>query len=1324
MLAKFSVKKPFTVLVAVILIIILGAVSFSRMTPDLLPSIELPYVVVVTTYMGASPEEIETTITKPIEQTTATLDNIKQISSVSNENYSMVVLEFSNDVNMDAATMNIREKLDVIGGAWNDYVGTPIILKLNPDMLPLGVYAVNRTGMSAVELSAFYENTLSAKLEGVEGVASVSASGLIAESVNIVLDQAKIDAKNVEIAAAIDEQFKATETKLDDAQMEIFEGIVGVENGKTKIKNGSASLKQAKKELQAQIDQALAQLDQPQAQLLQLKLDTVNEIANLDRLITDTQSAIDLIDSRATVESAKNIAASKVAALQPVKDAYENASGDPAQDTAVLQALSQAQLDLSTTFTLAEALEMFDSYQSSYDQAVATLSRIDTLVAANGGSDSAAITALKANITTYRGLSAQAMGVLAGVNTQLAQLQGASDAITQQGEQAKAQMAEAQSALRKALNQVNDSVVAMAEAQAQVDASRDQVEDSKQTAKDGTDLHTLLSLSNLSGILSAQNFSMPAGYATEQDRKWLVYVGDKIMTAEELSDMILFDLGMDDVAPIRVSDVADVLVVDNASSNYAKINGNDGVLLSLNKQSGYATADVSENIQKTFASLSDSYEGLTFTTLMDQGDYIHLVVNSVLQNLILGGVLAILILLLFLRDIRPTFIIACSIPISVTFAFVLMYFSGVTLNIISMSGLAVGVGMLVDNSIVVIENIYRLRKQGVSPFRAAISGAVQVAGAITASTLTTVCVFLPIVFIEGITRQLFQDMALTIAYSLLASLIIALTLVPAMASGLLKKTSDAKQKAIPALTRAYEKSLRFALKHRASVLVVAVTLLAVSIVIAVSKGFSYMPDMASTQMNVTVELDEDATFDETTAMLDLVAERIRTLDEVETTGTMLSQGMGSMVGMSDSSANTTSGSVYVVLNESGRSSLALEPVIEELCEDLDCTVTASGASGMGGISMLSGGGVSVEIYGSDLATLRQAATEIGAILQTVDGIASVNDGLEATAPALSITVDKEKAMRQGLTVAQVYAAVSKRLTTDGTATSIEETDQDVTVTLPKTDPTVQDVRDMTIDVTQKSGVVKRVALSEIATFTESETLQSINRVSQRRYITVAGTLKDGYNVTLVTRAAEKALSTYSMPQDGMYLEFAGENETIMNSMNDLLLMLILGVVIVYLIMVAQFQSLLSPFIVMMTIPLAFTGGLFALLLAGMDISIVAMIGFIMLVGIIVNNGIVLIDMMNRLRMDGMERRDAVIEAGVTRLRPVLMTALTTVLGLVPLGFGVGMGAGLVQPVAVVAIGGLIYATFMTLYVVPILYDMMVKRPPRVVTQEDMTLIEE
>ena len=692
--------------------------------------------------------------------------------------------------------------------------------------------------------------------------------------------------------------------------------------------------------------------------------------------------------------------------------------------------------------------------------------------------------------------------------------------------------------------------------------------------------------------------------------------------------------------------------------------------------------------------------------LMDQGIYIEMVVNSVLQNLLYGAVLAILILLVFLKSIRPTFVIACSIPISIMTALVAMYFSGVTLNIISLSGLALGVGMLVDNSIVVIENIYRMRnEEGASAKEAAIEGARQVGGAIMASTLTTVCVFLPIVFTKGITRQLFVDMGLTIAYSLLASLVVALTLVPMISAGLLKRTEEKESNFFRKIKDTYGTLLAAALRHKKLVLAGAFILFLGSILLESTRGTEFMPQMESTQVSMNLEMEKGTSLEDTAKVADQVMERVGKIPDIEDVGAMVaaSDMMGTRV-------EENKVSFYAITKERpSMDNQSLKKKIEKVTKDLDGELTVV-MSNMD-MSALGNAGISIRIKGKELDQLQKVAGDIKKIVANTKGTQNVLDGTEDHKPEMRIVVDKAKAVAHGLTVAQVYQELYQELAESKEATTLSTDVQDYGVYVredAKESMTREEIRNMTVTAKKQDGTSEEVKLSDIASFEDAAGLLAISRKDQSRYMSVTAEIKDGDNIGLVSNRVKKALESYDVPA-GYEVEMDGEDATINEAMTELFKMLGLALVFMYLIMVAQFQSLRSPFIVMFTVPLAFTGGLLALWMSQMSLSVIAMIGFVMLSGIIVNNGIVFIDYTNQLMRSGMEQKDALVTAGKTRLRPIIMTALTTILGLFTLALGVGMGADMIQPMAVVTIGGLIYGTLLTLFVVPCIFDLFHRR---------------
>ena len=1347
---KFSVKKPLTVFVAVIAVLVLGVVSYLRMTPDLLPNMNFPYIMITTTYPGASPEKVEAEVTKPMEQAMSTLEHIKEITSTSNENYSLVLLEFEESVNMDTIGVDIQQKLTSLASSWDDMVGSPYVLKINPSMLPVEVAAVSMDGMDTVELTEFLNDTLMPKLEGITGVARITASGTVEQELHVVLDQQKIDLKNTQIANAIN-------GKLDDAADELLEKRDELESAQEQIDNARTQLDNSKASLSSATASAEAELSQQQAELVSTKAELQNQVAQLkssksqmEMILTPLkaiQSAIntaldqmnplkvELNELYALRQKANDLEYREAAFYAQVQAVYENpelsdeekqllvdqlyAGPEYAQiqaDRADLEfQLSVRGLDLAgLDARIAELENAIANIEATIESTKQQLADLGVEVGLLGSK----ITELEENIAQMdEAIAYLEQDVIPQLDSGMLQLKDASRVLSQQKTSGLLEMSSAMADLAANAAQMDAAL-------AQMDSGLDSIESSRQDALAKADLNDILTMDMISSILKAQSFYMPAGYVTQDGVSYMVSVGEEITDLEVLKNLLLFDPGMDGVDPIRLEDVAIVTLTDNRDESYARLNGEQSIALSFEKQSTYSTAGATKNINARFRQLEEQYPGLHFVALMDQGDYIYMIVNNILRSLLLGALFAILILFLFLRDLRPTFITLCAIPISVIFAIVLMYFSGVTINMISLSGLAVAVGMLVDNSVVVIENIHRLRSKGASAVQAAVAGAGQVAGAVTASTLTTVCVFLPIVFVEGITRQLFTDLALTMSYALLASLIVSLTLVPAMASGMLRKKKKEKQDGFfAALLRGYEKIASFSLNHKFLVLALAVAALIVTACLSVARGFTFMPDMDMPSVNVTVTMPEDYDMAQATELADEVLARVSAMDGIETAGAMMSSGGGSLLGMGGGSGTSLEATLYITLADDKASGARMGEKIVRECADLPCEITASSA--MMDMSALTGSGIALELYGENMDVLQNAARAAAEALENVEGVQNVSDGLEDAAPALHIQVDRDKAMSQGLTIAQIYMEVSQALSNIQQAHTLvlSGTTTDIVVERPMEHRLDVDMlKAHTFETTGTDGETNTVRLTDVAEIEETTSLDAISRKNQRRCLTVTAEVADGYNVTLITNQATKAMEALDLGE-GVSYAFAGENETIMEAVEQLLLMLLLGVLLVYLVMVAQFQSLKSPFIVMFTIPLAFTGGFLALLLCGMEISVISLVGFIMLTGIIVNNGIVLVDYINQLRADGMARRAAILEAGKTRMRPILMTSITTILGLADMALSRAAGSAIMQPIAVVCIGGLIYATLMTLLVVPCIYDIVNKKELRVVRDEDMQLQE-
>lgn len=1345
MLSKFSVKKPMTVFVCVVIIIVLGVVSFLKMTPDLLPNMDFPYAMIMTTYGGQTPETVESTVTKPLEQSISTIDGVKDITSNSAENYSVLIIEFEDGTNMDTATVDLRSSLDTISDNWPDGVGTPYLIKANPSMLPVAMTAVEYKGKDRKELSDYVSDELLNKLEGIDGVASVSDKGIVVEKENVVISQKKIDALNKKISAALDDQFSDAEDKLNSAKKEIDDNI-------SKAESGSQTISSSIEQINAQQESAASQLQDAQK----------NAESGKTRLLS---AKMQLLDQKASLTQTKQTLETAYQALLSIKTSYEELLTQKKELTETLNTLNQisdnyvaiikqmAALDKDSEEykQLEKQLEEIDEQLKPFnikkeglalaiESANAALSKVDSSLGqinetlAELGTDTSNLDStlkeLTDKIAVINSGIAQLDSAISGLDDKSVSVDSALATISKQQSSADFKMSSALATLTAKQGEVQSAVTQLDSAKKEVQGSIDTLKEQKDKAKDKADMNNTVTLENVSNILTAQNFSMPAGYVTDdENNKYMVRVGDKVDNEKELKSLVLFDTKIDGIGVVTLDDVADVFLKDNSDEIYAKINGNPGIVLSFSKQSDIATSAVCDNINTTLKELSEENEGLNFTNLYSQGDYIAIVINSVLQNLLLGALLAIIILFLFLRDIKPTVIVACSIPISVVFAIVLMYFSGVTLNMISLSGLAIGVGMLVDNSVVVIENIYRLRGLGYSAIQASLNGAKQVAGAIASSTLTTICVFLPIVFVEGITRQLFVDMALTIAYSLLASLIVALTLVPAMGQRMLRKIKPQKNPENSRIIKGYEKSLRFVLRHKVFSILVVVAVLGASIFGALAKGFSFMPNMSSTEVQVSAKLDDNATLEETIDTAEQINKVLNGYDEFETVG-VITGSSTSLMGLSGgSSSDTGSVTAYGVLK--AEYTKKSEEICNRLSTDLEKVkgeIRVSGGSSTSSMSTLLGnGGIEITLYGDDIETLKKTAEDMAKQLETVEGIDETDGGVGATSPEIKVSVNKAKAAEKGLTVAQVYQQVASAVASEKTSTALTNgngSDLDVVIVKDESKKVSPDAIG-SIDITYKDSEEneKTTSLSSIADISKSETIDVITRQDQKRFLSITGTLKDGYTLTDVSNKAEKLFDDYKFPE-GCSIEFAGSNKATMDAMSQLVLMLLLGVVLIYLIMVAQFQSLKSPFIIMFTIPLAFTGGFLGLLITGFDVSVVSLIGFIMLCGIIVNNGIVLVDYINRLRRDGKERVEAIVEAGKTRMRPILITALTTILGLSVMALGIGTGAEMMQPLAIVCIGGLIYATFMTLYIIPVIYDAFNKKELRKVEESELEAVDE
>ena len=1029
---KFSVKRPVTIVMVLLIVLLLGIVSVTSLKTDLFPNMNLPYVIISTSYDGAAPEVVEMMVTKPTEGSMATVSNIESIESMSTEGNSVVILEFSDDTDMDSAILEIRESLDLINGYLPDGVGNPIILEINPDMMPVLYFSVSIEGKDLSEASMWIEDEIVPKFERIEGVAQVNAMGTAQDEVHIVIDNEALLEKNKELA-------------------EELYGMAFAED------------------------------------------DDGNYVPEVPEIIT------------------------------------------------------------------------------------------------------------------------------------------------------------------------SDSIKA---------------------------------------IITGQNFSMPSGYVVDGEYDYMVRIGDELESVDDFDNLSVY-YNEDAEIDVRLSDVASVSMEDTSEDTYTYVNGEKAILLSIQKQTTYATTEVAEKVSTEITELENEYgDDIKIEVIMDQAEYIEMAVGSIKNNLIYGAVLAVIILFIFLRNLRPTFIVGVAIPISLFAAFAMMYFLKIDLNIVSMGGLALGIGMLVDNAIVVIENIYRMRSEGESAKKAAVKGAKQVAGAITASTLTTVSVFLPIVFMSGFTAEIFKEMAITISCALLASLFIALTFVPMASSKLLTKKPKKPTKRFRKFVKAYESSLKSVLKAKVLFIAIAIILFAASIYGAMQVGVEYMPDSDTGQITVDIEMPDGSTFEDTAEMMDKITEIALRIEGVDTVGATI----GSSMFMGFNSSGAGEGSLYILVDENtSRKTMSISEELREDTDHLDCKIEVTDQA-MDPSVLAGGSGISIEVKGPEFEELEEIAEDVADIVDSVDGTTEIENGIEKDAPEIKVEVNKDKALENGLTVAQVYSIINSSVSPDNTVTTINENSREYDVLLIDETQVIDTKEELeNLEIMNAYGEV--ITVSDIADVYFEEGYTTITRSEQERVLTVTSKLKNGYNIGLVSGDIEDLLDDYDVPE-GYTVEIAGENEMIMDALEDLGVVLLLAVLLIYMIMAAQFESLKYPFIVMSCIPLAFTGGFIALIVTSNPISIISAIGFIVLVGVVVNNGIVMVDYTNKLKEQGMHYTEAVIKAGKTRIRPIIMTALTTVFALSTMAIGVGRGAEMMQPLAITAIGGLLYSTLLTLFIIPSIYALM------------------
>ena len=1277
---KFSVKKPFTVLVAVIMVLMLGFVSISNMQTNLLPDVNTPFLMVVTVYPGASPERVESEVSDVMQNALGTVAGVESVTATSAENYSLLLMQFSDDTDMNSAMVKVSNKVDQTTASLPSSCLTPSIIEYSLNMNAFMTAAVSREGSDVYDLSEFVSDTLVPYVERKGGVSSVSANGLIEKMVQVQLSQEKIDAINEKLLEVIDVQLADARKQLESAEAQIEAGRKEYDR---QFKNYNKTVSDTvMQQFSGQVGEAVETV-RKQAQAL---LDSVNQLIAVVQEPEIQQALIDVRDGLQRVMDKFNETGMKdidslieiVAELRDITDKL----------TGALQQLQQrlnteSGTEGSTAADLADDLQVQQSLNTIYNTLNDVIKAMD-------------------DVPGLMSTFSDALGTY-----------------SQQQMQAYMKFTEA----REMLN----------EYEKQLAEAKQTYADAEEKAMASSDVSKLLDIDTLAQLIYAQNFSMPAGYVKDSSGKsWLLKVGEEYDSIEDISGALL--LHVDGFGDVRLSDVADVEVIDNAEASYTRLNGERAAVLKIYKGATSSASEVSDNCLSAFQELEAQYDGLHVVVLSNQGNYITIIVKSILSSMVIGAALAIIVLALFLRDVKPTLVVGFSIPLSVLFAVVLMYFTGMDLNVMTLAGLSLGIGMLVDNSIVVIENIYRLRGRGVPAARAAVQGAKQVGMSVVASTLTSVCVFLPVVFSSSIVKSLMQPMSLCIGYCLMASLIVALTVVPAAASTVLKKAEPKQLKWFDKIQDKYAKSLEWCFRHRALPLLAAVVLLAFCGWRVFSMGVELLPTITSNEAIVTLSTTKDLSKEDSYAIAGKAVEAMLEVDHVEEVGITTDTRVAGMdigqLGLPTTITDLLNAAnsygtyqVNVMLDESLSSSeieTARQALEDALSGIEDCTAKVE-ISGMQELTSQLASGLSVKIYGADAETLSQLSEKVVDIVNDTEGFANATNGLGSGDATINLQIDRDKVRAYGLTVAQVYQQIAAKLTTTTTAqtpVTVDGSTMSVQISNNLDPVTKENMMDITFETTVMSAdgttSTGTCTLADMATWDTGSAPDSITSEDQTQYVSVTADTLDGYNTTVQARVLEKKLNEFALSDEmpeGCSFSMGGESDSVNFMVNEMVQWLSLALPFVYLVMVAQFQSLLSPFIVLFTIPLAFTGGLLGMLFTGQQLTMISLMGFIVLMGTVVNNGIVFVDYANQLRLGGMERRAALIATGKTRMRPILMTTLTTVLAMLQLVFSNDMASQLMSGMAIVIICGLSYATLMTLYIVPILYDILFRKPP-------------
>jgi HAE1 family hydrophobic/amphiphilic exporter-1 len=824
-----------------------------------------------------------------------------------------------------------------------------------------------------------------------------------------------------------------------------------------------------------------------------------------------------------------------------------------------------------------------------------------------------------------------------------------------------------------------------------------------------------LSLDRIISYLRSENRNTSAGTVEEGLREHIVRITGEFEDVQEIENI---QIPLTTGGYVRLGEVALVEDTLKEKNVFVYMNGKPSVQISIQKQTDANTVKVSDAVTEELEQIQKLLpEGTEINSGFDQAEFIRLSISNVAKNALIGAVLAVLVLLLFLRNFRSTLIIGVAIPISVIATFILMYFGGLTLNLISMGGLALGIGMMVDNAIVILENIYRHQQEGYSRMEAARKGASEVGVAIFASTLTSIVVFLPIVFVEGMASQIFRPMALTVSFSLISSLVVALTLVPMLSSKILKidqngfangngtikkakgpigRIADNWYGIIDGLEDKYRTLLHWAINNKKKVIIFTVILLIGSLALLPMVGMEFIPKQDSGEYVINISMPTGSAIEETKRVTEMVEGYVQELPESEWNF----YAVGSAGGMMGNSASSDKAVIQGKLINKNERTRDIDQVLDELrvkCSAIPgAKIEISAQSG----TMSGGSLIDVRITGDNLDVLRSFSEAMAERIRTIDGAREVKSSFEAGGPELQIKLNRQKADLYGITSAQLSGIVATAVN-GSTATQLRSGGDEIEVNVILDDDYRQNINDLKI-LTIVSPTGALIPLGDVAEFEMTTGPTKINRINQTRQVSVTGDIS-GRDLRSVSAEIQQAVNEMNIPQ-GLQVEYGGANQEMVDAFTDLALALLLAIILVYMILASQYESLLYPFVIMFAMPPTIIGVILSLLITGRTFNVPAFIGVIMLAGIVVNNAIVLVDYINTLRnRDGMSRKEAILKAGPTRLRPILMTVLTTILAMLPLVLGLGEGSEMSAPMATAVFGGLTFSTLITLVLVPCMY---------------------